>query len=221
MKRRPNHARRRTDDFRCVQTAKAQPRAGFSLIEAVAVAAILILLFTLYWGPSTTRNRQRKAQRDCQNQLQRLFIALNIYATEHDSRFPAVAGARTSAEALEALVPRYTSDTAAFFCPGAKQPASLAGDSLRQQRISYAYYMGRSLREPRQPLMSDQQVNNLARNAGEHAFSSNGKPPGNNHGKRGGNFLYCDGSVAATPPCVPFSLLLTQGVVLLNPNPAP
>ena len=202
-----------------VLRADARLLAAFSLIEMLAVMGILLLLLALYWGPRASQNRQRQAQQECQTHLQKVYVALNIYAGEHADTFPAAAGARTSAEALDALVPRYTSDTAAFLCPGSKAPPPPSDKPFRQHRISYAYYMGRGLVEPAQPLMSDEQVNTQSKNAGEYAFSGTGKPPGNNHDKLGGNLLFCDGSAAAIPPRLPFSLTLTQGVVLLNPTP--
>jgi len=221
MKRGLNDVRYRTDDLRRSALPQARFASGFSFIELLAVAAILLLVFVLYWGPSTSKSRQRQARQDCQNHLQRIYMALNIYAGEHAGAFPAVTNARTSAEALDPLVPRYTSDTAAFYCPAVKRSPPGPDDPFRQQRIGYAYCMGRSQSEAQQALMSDEQVNTLSKNAGEFAFSSTGKPPGNNHGKLGGNFLFCDGSVTATPARLPFSLLLTQGVVLLNPSPSP
>jgi type II secretory pathway pseudopilin PulG len=219
MKRGLNYVRRSTDDFRRTQPVQARFGAGFSVIELLAVAAILLLLVMLYWGPRLSNNRQRQAQQECQNHLQRIYTALDIYATEHAGKFPAPAGARTSAEALDPLVPRYTSDTTVFTCPGVKEPPHAAEQPFRQRRISYAYYMGRTRTEPQQALMSDQQVNAQSKSAGANVFSSTGKPPGNNHGKLGGNVLACDGSVTATPPRLPFPLPLTQGVVLLNPSP--
>ena len=197
--------------------ANARFVVGFSLIELLAVAAILLLLLALYWRPRASQNRQRQAQQECQTHLQKIYVALSIYADENAGTFPATAGARTSAEALDPLVPRYTSDTAAFLCPGLKaQP--LPGDKpFRQHRISYAYYLGRRAADSQLPLMSDEQVNTQSKNAGEYAFSDTGKPPANNHDKLGGNLLFCDGSTATIPPRLPFSLVLTQGVVLLNP----
>ena len=53
--------------------------AGFSLIEVMAVVAIIMLVFVLYWGPTTGNNAQRQARKDCQNQLQR--ISAGITAT--------------------------------------------------------------------------------------------------------------------------------------------
>lgn len=221
MKRGLYDVRCRTDDMCRTQLARARSAAGFSLIELLAVAAILLLLFMLYWGPSTGKSRQRQVEQDCQAHLERIYTALNIYAADHTRNFPAAVGARTSAEALDALVPRYMADTTVFICPGIKGAPPPADQPFRQHRISYAYYMGRSLAEPQQALMSDQQVNAQSKNAGEYAFSGTGKPPGNDHDKLGGNILFCDGSVTPTPPRLPFPLLLTQGVVLLNPTPGP
>jgi prepilin-type processing-associated H-X9-DG protein len=79
--------------------------------------------------------------------------------------------------------------------------------------------MGQHPGDAQQPLMSDRQINTLPKQSGDFAFSVTGKPPGNNHHKYGGNFLFCDGHVELTPPQIPFSLVVTQGVVLLNPKP--
>ena len=221
MKRGLNTVRCSRQGSRCLQSVEASSLAGFSLIELLAVAAILLLLFTLYWGSSTTDNQRRQAQKDCQTNLQKIYMAMDIYASEHAGKFPELAGARTAEEALDALVPRYTVDTAVFICPATKDPPLPAGESFREHKISYAYYMGRRAADSQQVLMSDQQVNSQSKAPGEYAFSSTGKPPGNNHGKQGGNFLFCDGHAEPAPDRTPFSLVLTQGVILLNPNPNP
>ncbi len=218
MKRGLNHVRRSTEDLRRLARAKPRSLAGAGLIELLAVVAILLLLFTLYWGSSTSDSKRRQAQKDCQTHLQKIYMAMDIYATDHGGKFPESADARTSAEALDALVPRYTVDTAVFICPGTKDAPLPSGESLRQRKISYAYYMGRRAGDARQVLMSDQQLDTRSKEAGELAFSSTGKPPGNNHDKLGGNFLFCDGHTESTPARVPFSLVLTQGVALLNPT---
>jgi prepilin-type N-terminal cleavage/methylation domain-containing protein/prepilin-type processing-associated H-X9-DG protein len=221
MKRGLNTVRCSGEGSHRLQSVEASSPDGFSLIELLAVAAILLLLFTLYWGSSTTDNQRRQAQKDCQTNLQKIYMAMDIYANEHAGKFPELAGAHTAEEALDALVPRYTVDTAVFICPGTKDPPLPAGQSFRQHKISYAYYMGRRAADSQQVLMSDQQVNSQSKAPGEYAFSSTGKPPGNNHGKLGGNFLFCDGRAEPAPARAPFSLVLTQGVVLLNPNPNP
>jgi prepilin-type N-terminal cleavage/methylation domain-containing protein/prepilin-type processing-associated H-X9-DG protein len=191
---------------------------GFSLIELLAVIAIILILTMLMWG-GRGRGRQRQQQKSCQTYLQKVFLAMEIYSRDSAGNFPFLAGAKTSEEALDLLVPRYTVDTGSFVCPGSKDSAPASGEPLARHKISYAYYMGRRASDASDALMSDEQVDTLARAAGQPAFSANGKGPGNNHPKAGGNFLFVDGRVEHTPARPRFSLMLTQGVVLLNPKP--
>jgi prepilin-type processing-associated H-X9-DG protein len=149
-----------------------------------------------------------------------IYMALQIYANDSASRFPVVPAARTSEEALGVLVPRYTVDTAVFICPASKDPPLPAGDPFAKRKVSYAYYMGRRLGDAQEPLLSDRQVNADSKAAGDPVFSSNGTPPGNTHGKEGGNFLFGDGHVQWSPVDVRFPIPLTPGgVILLNPKP--
>ena len=190
--------------------------AAFSLLELLVVVAIIVILTTLYWGANSP-SRQKKALLECNNNLQKIFIALELYANEHELKFPEKTGARVSAEPLNSLVPRYTSDTSVFVCPGSKDRPLTGGEPLEKQTISYAYYMGWNSKEAGDPLMSDRQVDSQPKAPGQLVFSASGKPPGNNHGKEGGNFLFCDGHIQVSPPNAAFSLAPTQGVVLLNP----
>ena len=192
--------------------------AGFSRLELLIVLALILVLFTMYWG-SGASGRRREQQRACMDNLQKIFIALQIYANEHEARFPVLVGARTSEDPLNELVPHYTVDTSVFICPGSKDSPLPAGEPFRQLKISYAYYMGRRATDPTLALMSDRQVDTQARAPGQFAFSGSGKPPGNNHEGRGGNFLFSDGHVEFSPAQVPFAIELTQAVVLLNPKP--
>jgi prepilin-type processing-associated H-X9-DG protein len=193
-------------------------RKAFGRIELLVVVAIIVVLFTLYWAPIIGGHR-KQARLDCSSNLQKLFVAMQIYGNEQGGRFPAEPGARTAEEPLDKLVPRYTVDTSLFICPASKDAPLPSGESIRHRRISYAYYMGRMAAEPDAALMSDRQVDTQARGAGQIAFSTTGKAPGNNHGERGGNILFADGHVDFSAPQVPFALGLTQGVVLLNPKP--
>ncbi len=191
---------------------------AFSLIELLVVVVLILVLTTLYWG-STTNNRGKQSLAACQQNLEKTYIALQIFANDHESKFPSAPAARTSEEALDALVPRYSADTSLFICPGSKDSPPPGGESIAARKISYAYYMGRRESDNQQPLMSDRQVDTLFKTAGQLVFSSTGKPPGNNHEKLGGNFLFCDGHAEASPARLPFSMTSTQGVVLLNPRP--
>ncbi len=187
---------------------------AFSLLEMLMVIAILLILTTLYWGGMSGK-REHRTQAACQQNLEKIFMAMQIYANDFSGKFPVSQGARTSSQALDILVPRYTVDTSVFICPGSKDPALPEGVSFRDKPISYAYYMGRPASSP-DVLVTDRQVDTLAKAAGQSVFSSNGKPPGNNH-PHGGNFLCCDGHMLTVPAAAPFALDLTNGVVLLNP----
>jgi prepilin-type N-terminal cleavage/methylation domain-containing protein/prepilin-type processing-associated H-X9-DG protein len=192
----------------------ATTKAGFSMLELLIVAAVVLILTTMYWG-GTSGKRQRRQQAACQQNLERIFMAMEIYANDSAGKYPAATGARVSAEALTLLVPRYTVDTAVFICPGSKDPPPPQGESLKQHTISYAYYMGRHPADGL-ALASDRQVDTNAKAAGQTVFSITGKPPGNNHSK-GGNFLFCDGHMEETASSAPFALGLGDGAVLLNP----
>jgi prepilin-type processing-associated H-X9-DG protein len=172
----------------------------------------------MYFGFSSP-SHQRNEQKSCGQNLQKLFLALEIYANDHAGNFPAVTNARTSEEPLNLLVPRYTADTATFICPGSKDSPLPSGEPLTKHKISYAYYMGRSSGGTPSALMSDAQVNTDSKSAGDPLFSATGKPPGNNHHQYGGNILFSDGHVELSQTQASFSLVFTQGVVLLNPKP--
>ena len=218
MKPLERNGRNGADAFQEVRRASGPAQTGFSLVELLITLVLMIILTTMMWGFGSA-NRQRAEKKACQQNLSKIYLAMQIYANDFAGKFPADTNAQTSEAALDVLVPRYTVDTSIFICPGGRDSALPAGESFRKRKISYAYYMGRRLDDAQEPLMSDRQVNTLPKNAGDDAFSITGKPPGNNHHKYGGNFLFGDGHMEMTPAQVPFSLAVTQGVVLLNPRP--
>ncbi|HEX5400114.1 MAG TPA: type II secretion system protein [Verrucomicrobiae bacterium] len=191
---------------------------GFSLIELLVVLALMIILTTMMWGFSS-KSHQRSAQRACRQNLEKIYVALQIYANDFSGGLPAITNAETSEAPLSLLVPHYTVDTSIFICPGSKDSPLPSGVSFANHKISYAYYMGQKLGDARQPLMSDWQINTLPKRAGDDAFSTTGKAPGNNHSQYGGNFLFGDGHAELSPPKLSFSLATPPGVVLLNPKP--
>lgn len=191
---------------------------GFSLIEMLISLTIMLILFTMMYGFGS-RSNQMNQKKKCQSNLQKMYIALQIYCNDSNGKFPVATNARSSEDALDVLVPRYSSDTAIFVCPGSKDSALPAGESLRKGRISYAYYMGRTASDGELVLASDKQVDTKAKLPGDKVFSDNGKFPGNNHHKYGGTFLFCDGGMKSSPAVAAIALPLSTNVVLLNPKP--
>ena len=199
---------------------QAQSRSSdnaFSLIELLVVLAVMIILFTLYWnhGPSK-RDRELTA---CRQNLEKVYLALQIYSRDQGDQYPVVTNAVTSEQGLAPLVPHYTSDTAQFICPSVGESSLPTGKTFAEWKISYAYYMGRRASETDRALMSDAQINTSSKGAGATVFSDTGRPPGNNHGKGGGNFLMGDGSVTSTRPETQFPITVQPPVILLNPKP--
>ncbi len=191
---------------------------GFSLIELMLVIAIMAILSAMMYSFSSGRH-QRNQKQLCGDNLQKIYLAMQIYANDFKAALPTSTNALTSEPVLEELVPRYTADTSIFICPGGRDAEIPSGEPLTRYTISYAYYMGRKLDGPQIVLMSDRQVNTLPKAVGDYAFSKNGKAPGNNHHKFGGNFLMGDGSIQASPAQLTFSLPIEPGIVLLNPKP--
>jgi hypothetical protein len=200
------------------QKGMVPPRHAFSLLELLISVALIFTMFVLYYGHSA-RSYQLKQKLACQQNLQAVFVALQIYAADHGESFPVKEAAQTSEAPLSLLVPRYTSVTAPFICPGSKDQPLPEGEPLEKHKISYAYYMGWRSGDSNQVLMTDRQVDSLPKVQGQNTFSSNGKKPGDNHHRYGGNYLFCDGRMEMGPAAAPFSLGLTQGVTLLNPKP--
>jgi prepilin-type N-terminal cleavage/methylation domain-containing protein/prepilin-type processing-associated H-X9-DG protein len=192
--------------------------SGFSLTELMVVLVIMLILAAMMWGFGS-ESRQHADQRTCKQNLEKIYVALQVYANDFSGQLPANTNAQTSEPVLSVLVPRYTVDTSIFICPGHNDSPLPSGVSFSNRVISYAYYMDEHLGNGQQPLLSDRQVNNLPKSRGDYIFSATGKPPGNNHSKYGGNVLFCDGHVDLEPVLLPFSLVTPPDVVLLNPKP--
>ena len=192
--------------------------SGFSLIELLVVAALLIVMSVMLYGFGSASHQKTQKQL-CADNLQKVYLSLQIYANDFNGAFPVNTNAQTSDEALDVLLPKYTVDNSIFICPGGRDSAIPLNVPIRNRRISYAYYMGERVDNSTNALMSDRQINTLPKKIGEQIFSLNGKKPANNHHKYGGNILFCDGSVEATKPLAEFPLAFSNGVVLLNPKP--
>jgi type II secretory pathway pseudopilin PulG len=190
--------------------------AGFSLVELIVVLALIIILTVM----STSRFSASARRRDligCGKNLEKIYLALSIYRNDN-SAFPFLQDAQTSAEALSLLIPKSTTVTEMFICPGSGDAPLPEGESFARHRISYAYYMGWATNDEAQAiLVSDWQINTLPKQKGQQVFSLDGKKPANNHYGEGGNLLSLDGNVTLSHPKASRDLVFPATVRLLNP----
>ncbi len=192
---------------------------GFTLIELLVVVALILIMFVMAYGPAQ-QSFQEKQLVHCLKNLQLIDVAMKVYAADCHGAFPALRDARSSEAPLSLLVPRCTTETAIFVCPGSRDRALPEARPFAHRKCSYAYYMGRTTRDGADAmLLSDEQINTRPRHSGEPMFSPTGKRPGNNHHKFGGNILFADGHVEAFPPVAPRDLIYSDSVALLNPKP--
>jgi len=195
------------------------PSTGFSLIELLIVMALILILYTILYS-SSSKAYQTQQKELCARNLRNVYTALRVFAQDNQDVFPSATNALTSETPLSLLIPRYTTGTEFFICPGSGDKPLPDAVPFADRKISYAYYMGRKITDGAgRPVMSDKQINTLPKMAGQLVFSRDGKPPGNNHNKYGGNFLFCDGAIEASPAKSAFNLSPPTNVILLNPKP--
>ncbi|HTH48516.1 MAG TPA: hypothetical protein VMB21_13470 [Candidatus Limnocylindria bacterium] len=204
-----------------VPRPKPAPRArcaAFSLFELLVVLLVMIVV-SIIISRGTPQSRFKSQLVRCKNNLLFIHPALVTYANEHQGRFPATNTA-TSEGPLSLLVPTDTVRTEIFLCPGADLKKLPAAQPFADRRIGYAYVNGLTNDAgPEQVVLSDAQINTLSKTNGQLIFSPDGKGPGNNHGAFGGNLLFADGHVEASPTNAEFAVRLPPGTKLLNPRP--
>jgi prepilin-type N-terminal cleavage/methylation domain-containing protein len=199
-------------------SAKKLRSTGFSLIELMLVVLIICILTILSVGRMNSGSRD-KVKLGCQKNLQTMYLSLTIYANDNKGQFPLLTNATSSEQPLSLLVPRCTTLTEMFICPGSGDRALPEGESFAKRRISYAYYMGRTTNEGADEVMlTDGQIDSSAKRMGQQIFSPDGKKPGANHGKFGGNFVLFSGETLSTPSIADRDFPIATNVTLLNPR---
>jgi hypothetical protein len=78
--------------------------------------------------------------------------------------------------------------------------------------------MGRTSNDAGGIIVSDAQVDPAPKNTGQQIFSADGRKPGNNHGKAGGNLLSCGGEVTDSGPKASRDVRYPPSVRMLNPE---
>jgi type II secretory pathway pseudopilin PulG len=191
---------------------------GFSLLELLIVLVALVVLTVMMDSNLSVASRNR-ARDGCRKNLQTIYLALSIYENDNNGAFPFLKGAGTSAGPLSLLVPKSTTVTEMFICPGSKDPPLPEAESFAARKISYAYYMGRTTNDDAGGILaSDAQVDAAPKNIGQQIFSEDGRKPGNNHGRQGGNLLSRGGEVTGSGPRASRDMRYPPDVRLLNPE---
>jgi prepilin-type N-terminal cleavage/methylation domain-containing protein len=191
---------------------------GLSLLELLIVLTIFVVLSVMLDSQFIVASRNR-AITACRRNLDTMYLALNIYENDNNGNFPVLKDATNSAGPLSLLVPKSTTMTEIFICPGSRDKPLPEAESFAARKISYAYYMGRTTNDgPGELLVSDEQVDTAPKNAGQQIFSADGSKPGNNHGKEGGNLLTRGGEVVTSGPKLTRDAHYPPSVRLLNPE---
>ena len=178
-----------------------------------------MIVIAAIFSSRMSRTRQQNDLHVCEKNLQSIHLALSFYTLDNRGKFPAMTGAKTSEEPLSLLVPRCTTQTAIFICPGTSDDSLDQGKPFSKETISYAYYMGWPTNAPStSPLVSDRQVNTASKKQGEQLFSQDGKKEGSNHTKYGGNVLFVGGEVKHSGRKAEFDLTYPNNVTFLQPR---
>ncbi|HEY3861662.1 MAG TPA: type II secretion system protein [Verrucomicrobiae bacterium] len=196
--------------------AHTSSSGAFSLLEMLIVLALIIVLTVMTAGRMSTSARKRELGA-CAGNLQKIYLALGFYRNDNGA-WPSLPDAITAAQPLSLLVPKGTTDTSIFICPGSGDKPLPESVSFARHRISYNYYMGLPANsDPQDIILSDWQVDAQPKRKGSLLFSLNGKEPANNHGPAGGNLLTCGGAVVFSAPKADRDLLFSAPVKLLEP----
>ena len=199
------------------QSSPGRRRSGRGLMELLVVAAISIIA-TVLLTRDLGLGGGNHTLAACQGNLQKVYLALSIYQNDNKGAFPLWSGATNPAQPLSLLVPKCTTDTGMFICPGSDDKPLPEAESFAARKISYAYYVGWTTNDDENAIIaSDAQVDAAPKNAGQQIFSEDGKKPGNNHGKVGGNLLTRGGSVGVSGPKAARDVRYPSSVILLNP----
>jgi prepilin-type N-terminal cleavage/methylation domain-containing protein len=197
---------------------RQQFQRGFSLVELLVVMVILLILTVMLDSQFTASHRQRAAA-GCRANLQKIYLALSLYANDNHGDFPLQNGAVRSEAPLSLLIPRGTTETAMFICPLSGDKPIPEGEPFSRRQISYAYYMGWTAAQGAgQVIATDWQIDTAPKNTGQQIFSLDGKTPGNNHQKQGGNLVLVNGQTITCGPRTPRDLRFPSKIILLNPK---
>jgi len=121
-----------------VGTNPLHRRSGFTLVELLVVIAVLAVLAALLF-PVLQSARHKAWEATCASNLRQLGVAVEMYAQDHDERFPPsyVLGASPYASWREAVQP-YAVSRDLLGCPAWEHRGAKAGELPPELQATYA-----------------------------------------------------------------------------------
>ncbi len=117
----------------------------------VAFLMVIFLLFLLVTLPVLRNSRESAWRAQCLSNLKQLGLALHMYSSDYDGRFPATGSPRGQGgvASLELLYPGYASDPNLFICPADDHVTPWDGKGrLSAAHCSYGYDHAHSSDDP-------------------------------------------------------------------------
>lgn len=193
-----------------VHVSKFRSHVAFTIIELVAIVALLVALFVLVFI-SVPRSRRQARERECVNNLKQVGLAFRQWSIDSADTFPMlrstnVSGSRESATNgaiyfTFVVMSNELNTPKVLICPfDARRPATNFGSTFANSNLSYFIGVSAEETQPTMLLSGDRNLTNGPLPANRLLLLTTNSAPGWNQQihKLRGNVGLSDGSVQGT-----------------------